>query len=98
MGDEQHGEAEPLLQLEQEIDDLGLYRDVEGRDQLVGDQAFGLYGEGTRNADALALAAAELIGVAGLRIGRQAHQIEELADALLHPGALAQAMEADRLG
>ena len=42
MGDEQHGKAEPLLQLEQEIDDLRLDRDVEGRDQLVGDQTFGL--------------------------------------------------------
>ena len=67
MGDEQHGQAEPLLQLEQQIDDLGLDRDVEGRDQLVGDQAFGLDGERARNADALALAAAELMGIAGRR-------------------------------
>ena len=74
--------CEPLLQLEQQIDDLRLHRDVERRDQLVGDQAFGLDGERARDADALALAAGEFVRIAVGRIGRQAHEIEQLGDPL----------------
>ena len=42
MGDEDIGEAEPGLEVDQEIEDLGLDRDVEGRDRLVGDDQLGL--------------------------------------------------------
>ena len=64
MRDEQHGEAEPLLQLQQQVDDLRLHRDVEGGDQLVGDQAFRLHRQRPRDADALALAAGEFMRIA----------------------------------
>ena len=58
------GQAEPALQLEQQVDDLRLHRDVEGGDQLVGDQAFGLERKGPGDADPLALAARELVRIA----------------------------------
>ena len=37
VGDEQIGQAEPVLQVEQQVEDLRLHRDVERRDRLVGD-------------------------------------------------------------
>ena len=79
VGDEQDGQAEPRLQLEQQVDDLGLDRDVEGGDQLVGDQALGLDRERAGDADALALAARELVRVAERGVGRQADEVEQLA-------------------
>lgn len=38
MGDEKHGEREIAPKLQQQIDDLGLDRDVGGGDRLVGGQ------------------------------------------------------------
>ena len=57
--DEQVGQAEPLLQVEQQVDDLRLHRDVERRDRLVGDDEARVERQRARDADALALAAAE---------------------------------------
>ncbi len=37
VGDEDVGQVERALQLVQEVQDLGLDRDVQGRDRLVGD-------------------------------------------------------------
>ena len=88
---------QPRLQLQQQIDDLGLDRDIEGRDQLVGDQAFRLHRKRAGNADALALAAAEFMGIALGRFGGQAHQLQQLVDALADGGALAQIVKGDRL-
>ena len=79
MGDEEDGQAEPLLQLEQQVDDLRLHGDIEGRDELVGDQAFRLDGERAGDADALALAAGEFMrerppASAGRRTSRAARR------------------------
>ena len=64
VGDEQEGEAEAALQILQEVDDLGLDRDVQRRDRLVAHDQVGLDGEGAGDADALALAAGELMRIA----------------------------------
>ena len=58
---------QPLLKVEQEVDDLRLHRDVEGRDELVGDQHLRLDGKRAGDADALALAAGELVRDSGRR-------------------------------
>ena len=57
VGDEEVGEVVFVLQVLQEVDDLGLDGDVEGGDWLVGDDEGGVEGEGARDADALTLAA-----------------------------------------
>src|SRR4029077_11837445 len=57
MADEEKGEAELLLQVLQEIDDLRLHRDVERGDGLVANDEIGLRRERASDADALALAA-----------------------------------------
>jgi hypothetical protein len=58
-----------------QIHHLRLNRDIKRRDQLVGDQTIGLQCRGPDNADALALAAAELARTATCGAARQMHRI-----------------------
>ena len=67
VGDQQHRHAEALLQVLQQLQDLGLDGDVEGRGRLVGDQEVRLVGERHGDHDPLALTAGELV-----REGRKA--------------------------
>ena len=67
-----------LLELLEQVDDLRLDRDVERRDRLVGDDEVGVERERARDADALALAARELVRVARRRVGRQPDDLEQL--------------------
>ena len=53
--DEQDGQPEPGLKLEQQVHHLGLHRDVECRHDLIGDQTVGLDGERTGDRDPLPL-------------------------------------------
>ena len=73
--------SQPLLQLQQQVHDLRLHGDVERRDELVGDQAFGLDRERPRDADPLALPAGEFVRTAVGRVGGKPHEIEQLDDA-----------------
>ncbi len=61
VGNEQVGEPELLLQLLQQVDDLCLDGDVQGGDGLVADEQVRLEGEGSRDADPLALSTGELV-------------------------------------
>ena len=62
--DEDVGQAEPLLQILQQVDDLRLDRDVERRYRLVADDQLGLDGERAADRDPLRLAAAQLVRIA----------------------------------
>ena len=64
VGDEEVGEPELLLQLDEQVQHLRLDRDVERRHRLVGDDELRLQDERAGDPDALALAAAELVRVA----------------------------------
>ena len=55
---------ELLLQVVEQVDDARLNGDVEGGDGLVEDQQLGLEDQGPGDADPLALATGELVGVA----------------------------------
>ena len=59
--DEQIGQPKLRLQIQQQVQDLRLHRDVERRDRLVGDHQARTQGQRARDADALALAAAERV-------------------------------------
>ena len=78
--DEDHGESQGGAQVEQQLQDLGLDRDVEGGEGLVGDQQFGFQGERARDPDALPLAAGELPGILVSIAGAQSHLGEQLRD------------------
>ncbi len=77
--DEEVGEVEVLLERLEQVDDLRLDGDVERRDGLVADDEVGVERERAREADALALAARELVRVARARVGGQADDLEQLA-------------------
>ena len=62
VGDEDVGDTEPLLQVTQEVNHLGLDRHVQRRDRLIADDELGLHGQAPRNADALPLVAGPCSG------------------------------------
>ena len=61
-----------LLQVLEQVEDLRLDRDVERGDRLVADDEVRVQGERARDADALALAAGELVRIPRRRVARQA--------------------------
>ena len=80
MGDEDIGQAESRLEVEQQIEDLGLDRDVERRDGLIADDQLGLERDRPGDADALALAAGEFMRIAARAHRPEPHDLEQLAD------------------
>ena len=74
------GEVELLLQVLQQVDDLRLDRDVQGRDGLVADDQARVEGDGPC-LDPLPLASRELVRVAVVVLGVEADHLEKL----LHP-------------
>jgi len=82
MGDEQVGEAVPALQVDQQIDDLGLDRYIERRYRLVAHDEIGPERKGARDADALALAAGELVRIVAHLVRPQPDLLEQFRDAL----------------
>ena len=75
--DEQIREAELALQIDQQVDDLCLHRDVERRDRLVADDQFRPRRQRPRDAETLALSAGEFVRVLGHLVGAQADPLEE---------------------
>ena len=98
VGDEQVRQVEPLAQVEQQVEDLRLDRDVEGGHRLVGEDELGVEGERPRDPDPLALAAGELVRVAAGVLAPQADLLEVVADALVADLAVAPVVLGGRLG
>ena len=82
MGDEEIGQAELALQILEQVQHAGLDADVERGDRLVQHHHLGPDGERAGDADALALAAGEFMGIAAGMLGRELHQAQQLG----HPG------------
>ena len=97
VGDEKVGELELLLQVDQQVDDLGLDRDVERRHRLVADDQGGTQGQRAGDSDALALAAGEFVRVGEHGGGPEAHALEQVGDALAAFGRRADIMDDQRL-
>ena len=82
VADEEICQAQLLLQVLQQVQNLGPDGHVQGGHRLVADDQLGLCGQGPGNHDPLALAAGELVGIA-VHVGLvEAHHLQEL----LHPG------------
>ena len=79
--DEEIGQAALALQCFQQIDDLPLDRHVERRHRLVADDELRLDRERARDADALALAAGELVRIAVGNFRTQSDLIQQGRDA-----------------
>jgi hypothetical protein len=88
MRDEEVGQVELVLQLHEQVEHLGLDRDVERRDRLVRDDELRPQHERPGEADPLALAAAELVRVAARGLGAEADALEHVDHGLVAPLAL----------
>ena len=97
VADEQVGEAQLLLEVLEQVQDLRLHRYVESARGLVTDNEPRFARQGARDPDALALTARELVRVAVDGIGGEPDAVEHL----LHPRAqrpsAAQAVHQQRL-
>ena len=72
VSDEQHRQVESGAQLVEQIQHLLLHGDVERGDRLIGNDQLRLHRERAGDADALALAARELVRVAVRGLGVEA--------------------------
>ena len=91
---EQVRQPEAFLQVLHQVDDLCLYRHVEGRDRFVADDEARSQRECARNTDTLTLAARELVRIASGIGLRQANQIEQFADSI---GSVRNVVDVERL-
>ena len=78
--DEQVGQLQLRLQVDQQFDDLRLNRHVERRHRFVGDDERRVQRQRARDADALPLAAAELVRIALEMAALEPDQLEQLGD------------------
>ncbi len=83
VGHEEVGQREPLPKIGQQIDDLRLNGDVQRRDGFVGHDQGRVEDERPRNADALAAAAVQLMGVAVNQPFCQAYGFHQFQHAVL---------------
>ena len=98
MRDEEEGQVELRLQVFHQVDDLRLDGDVEGRDRLVGNDEARVEDERAGDADALALAARELVRIAVDEVGIEPDHAHHLLHPLLRRLAAGDPEVAERLG
>ena len=94
--DEQHRQAELRLQILQEIEDLRLHGDVEGRHRLVANDKLGTQDQRAGDADALELAARQLMGIARLVFAPEADLEEDRLDRRGALGRLEHVLDVER--
>ena len=98
VADEQIGELVALLQVAQQVDDLGLHAHVERRGRLVEHHETRLQDERARDRDPLALAAREFVRIAFAHAGMMGGVEPDLAQRIVdHPGALGRRADAVHL-
>jgi len=83
VGNEDIGEAELVLEFFQQVDDLGLNGDIQRGDGLIADDQVGIDGQGTGNADALALTARKFVRVTIDKIGVEADDFQQFLNPIL---------------
>ena len=100
VGDEDHGHRQLLAEVVDEVEDLGLDGDVEGRGGLVGDEQLGLAGQRHGDHHPLAQASGELVGVLVQPFGGlgHLHQAQDLEGPLPGLPAGHVPVEPDALG
>src|SRR5699024_6814105 len=86
VGDEEIRQAEAVAQVLEQVDDTGLDRYVEGGDRLVEDQQLRVRHQCPGDADALALAAGELMRIACGHRGVESDEFEHLGDLVMALG------------
>lgn len=82
---EQVRDAELRLQIHQQVDHLGLHRDIQSRHRLVPDDQLGVQRQRPRDPQPLALTAGELAGELGHRLRPQADLGEQPGQSVAEP-------------
>jgi len=77
---EKIGQLVLFLEVLKEVDDLCLDRDIKGGERFVADDELGLEGKSPGNAEALALAAAEFMGIAAEVFRLQPDHLHQVPD------------------
>ena len=97
VGDEEIRQLQPRLQVQKQLHHLRLNRDVQRRHGLVGDDERRAERQRARDADALPLAAAELVRIPVQVAALEPHEIEELGHPCPALLARAQLVDDERL-
>src|SRR5215472_8587137 len=97
VSDKQVGKPELALQVGEQVDYLRLHRDIEGGHRLVADDQARVESQRPGDADALALAARELVREAVERLGAQADLEGQLSDSVFQLAAAGNAVIDERL-
>src|SRR4051794_6573603 len=95
--DEEVRQLELVLELLEQVDDLRLDRDVEGRDRLVGDDEVGIQRKRAREADALTLPTGELVRIPARSVRGKADRSQQIAHARAGLPTRGQSVHAQRL-
>src|SRR4051794_17156555 len=98
MGDEEVREPELVLEVLEEVEDLGLDRDVERRDRLVTHDQLRVQGQCTGDADALPLPPGELVRVAIDEVGTEPDDVEQPLGGLAPRLSCPELVDDQRLG
>ena len=83
MGDEKERQVELSPQVGQQVEDLRLDRHVQRRNRLIADDELGVESEGARDADALSLAARELVRVASRVVASEPDRLQIVLDSFV---------------
>ena len=83
MGDEEVGQTQLFLKLDQQIDNLRLNGNIQCRYRLITDNKFRIYSQSSRNTDTLPLSAGKLMRETTCMLFIQAYQREKFMDPLL---------------
>ena len=96
MSNEQIGELQFILQLNQKIDDLGLHRNIEGRGGLVEDNEGGLGRQGPGDGNQLPLPPAYGTGILMQVIRRQLDHLQKFENVFLPARPIYDPVNLDR--
>jgi hypothetical protein len=81
------GEPHLLLEIAQQVHYLPLDRDIQGGDRFVKDDESRIQGDGPGDADALALASAEFMGIAVQMVAVKAHESGQFGKTVINLAA-----------
>ena len=96
--DKEVGQTKLLLDIIEEVDDLGLNREIKSGDGFVGDDQFRFHRQGAGNADALPLPAGEFMGITIKDIAAEADGRQQFKNEAFDCGRGCQAVDDQRFG
>ena len=83
VGNEQISQVEFFPQVFQQVDDLGLDRNIQGRNCFITDDEFGVQGECPGDSNTLPLASAHFVGVTVCHHRRKSADVQEFGNSFI---------------